>query len=127
MSHSVSLRSCNMHAPGHRYQQSGSKPLRCFFLFKYLFIFMCTSICVHVYVFTPHVYPVFTEHRRGCRSSGTRVTDGCEPECGCWDPSLEPSQMQSAALISRAILSSLRVLFYPLTVCIYQAAFSALA
>ena len=53
------------------------------FSFIPIFYFMCVSIlatcmAVHMYARCPQ------KSEEGIRSPGTRVTDGCEPPCGCW-------------------------------------------
>ena len=39
-----------------------------------------------------------SETRRGIGSPGTRVTDGGEPPCGCWEPNPGPLRGQQVLL-----------------------------
>jgi hypothetical protein len=52
------------------------------------------------------------EARRGVRSPGTGVTDGCEPPlCGCWELKPGPLQEQPVLLSHLSSLSLLSVLY----------------
>ena len=51
----------------------------------------------------------------GSRSSGTGVTDPCEPPCGCWGPTQGPLQEQKLLLTSEHLSTPaffLNVIFF---------------
>lgn len=60
------------------------------------FYFMCMNVLFAHYVFLLHVCLVRVEVRRGHRSPGTRVMEGCEPHAGgFWESNLCPLQEQA--------------------------------
>lgn len=56
-----------------------------FILLSKIFFYVCKYFCLHVYM-----CPVPEETRRPCGSSGTKVTDGCELRCCCWEQKPSP-------------------------------------
>ena len=47
-----------------------------------------------MYVYAPCACLVPMKARRGVRSPGTGVKDGCEPPCGCWESNPGPLEKQ---------------------------------
>lgn len=72
---------------------------------------MCASVCLHVYMYTMCMPGI---HRgQNSTSSATGDTDGCEPQCGCWEPHLGLLQ------VSKGPNAHLSVLISFTLICVY--------
>jgi hypothetical protein len=61
----------------------------------HLFCFLCMNAfaCMCICVLCAWMVP--TEEDEDIRSSGTVITNGCEPPCECWEPNLSPMEEPS--------------------------------
>jgi hypothetical protein len=78
-----------------------------FFIYLFVYLFICLFI-FNVYgymcVCAPHLYSAHKGSKKDVRSSGTRVIDGCEPACRCFELNQGPLEEQPGFLTAELSL-----------------------
>lgn len=70
-------------------------------------------MCLSVYLYVTCIYKP-TKVKNGIRSPATRVIEGCELTCGCWEWSVGSLQEQKAVLTTAYSFQPCRLSFNPL-------------
>ena len=79
----------------HKGQPSTRKWILC--VLRFIDFYVSDGLPSSMYVYYQSM-AVLAAARRGRRTLGPGVTDGCEPLCGYWEPNLDPLQEQPVFL-----------------------------